>query len=162
MPFEYAGAAKVSAVNLKKEGPDHDKVLAVEIAASVMVDRAFMANFDPTLGAFLWDGDAIRFPSMGPVGWTGSVRNMEIEILGLFASGVALDRFEITPLPGESASIEFRARWRPEANDVAIVSESLVEPTVDIKLTLMPALDFTEKPPLSAMVKKRKSRQELA
>ena len=161
MPFEYEGEATVSSVALKKEGREPERVLAVEIGLGIMVDREFMANFSPTLGNFLWDhaGDA-RYPSMGPIEWGGTVMHMEIEIMALAANEVTLEKFEIQPISQARAAVTFRARWRPESRDVAIVSESLVQPDVEIKLAPMPQLDLEEKGPLSDVVRKRKSKTE--
>lgn len=161
MSFEYEGEATVSSVALKKEGKEPERVLAVEIGVGIMVERDFLANFSPTLGAFLWDTDGEpRYPSMGPIEWGGTVVHMEIEIMALSAMEVTLEKFEIQPISKGRAAVTFRARWRPESRDVAIVSESLVQPDVEIKLTPMPQLDLEEKVPLSAVVRKRNSKTE--
>lgn len=142
MSFEYEGTAKVSAVRLCREGKDEDKVLAVELTASVQVDRDFMAHFHPDLGAFLWNGDEPRFINMPEVRFDATVHRMEMELMAFFANDVMLDKFIVSPLPLGKAGLTFRARWRPESNDVAIVSEALVQPEVELKLTPMPALDL--------------------
>ena len=57
-PFKLSGVASVKHLNVRKQGPDDEKILAVDVKLSFSkVDRRLCAFFDESLEAFLWRGD---------------------------------------------------------------------------------------------------------
>ena len=56
--FRVSGLATVRHLNIRKEGPEDEKILAVDIKLEIKnVDRRLCAYFDDALEGFLWRGD---------------------------------------------------------------------------------------------------------
>jgi hypothetical protein len=62
--FRLAGIAEIKHLNVRKEGPDDEKILAVDVKlAFSKVDRAICLYFDEALIPFLWrieSGEIVR------------------------------------------------------------------------------------------------------
>lgn len=57
-PFKVRGTATIKHLNVRKDGPEDEKILAVDIKLEIRrVDRRLCAYFDDALEAFLWRGD---------------------------------------------------------------------------------------------------------
>jgi hypothetical protein len=162
MSLTYEGPAVVDSVNIRKEGEEGNKVLAVDVEFRISIDSGFMAYFADDLAHYLWNAEGKpRYPQIKEHKWSGVVSNMEIELMGLAANGVDLDKFVIELLPSRKAVLTFRAKWKPQGRDVAIVAESLVAQECDITLTPMPGLDF-DKEPTSRLHRQVKKQLEAA
>jgi len=77
-PFKVSGVATIKHLNVRKEGPDDEKILAVDVKlAFEKIDRAILDYFEPdgVLAGFLWRGDPastamfVRNAFMQPLGY---------------------------------------------------------------------------------------------
>ncbi|MHB1023311.1 MAG: hypothetical protein ACYC0Z_12970 [Acidobacteriaceae bacterium] len=92
--------ASIKHLNIRKEGPEDDKVLAVDMKLEIIAAAAdILPYFDPALRHFLFNDETnqVRFRSMGAINWTGEMLNMEMEIYGLEFRNVRISKFVIEP-----------------------------------------------------------------
>ena len=73
-PFKISGVATIKHLNVRKEGPEEEKILAVDVKLEFSkVDRRLCAYFDDALEAFLWRGDTnaliVRNGFLSPVAY---------------------------------------------------------------------------------------------
>ncbi len=76
--FKLSGVAAIRHLNVRKEGPDDEKILAVDVKLLFKkVDRRLCAYFDDALEVFLWRGDTdaliVRNPFMAPVSYANEI-----------------------------------------------------------------------------------------
>ncbi len=84
-PFHVSGLAGIKHLNVRKEGPDDEKILAVDVKLEFKgVDRRLCAFFDEALEAFLWRGntDALiaRNVYMHPVAYANEITGASVTI----------------------------------------------------------------------------------
>lgn len=102
MPLNFFGApAELRHLNIRKEGPEDDKVLAVDLKLEVILEAVYLHDFDPMLATTLFtlrDGNwAVQFPQMGPIHWSGELQHMELRFGAIEISDAKVHRFEIEP-----------------------------------------------------------------
>lgn len=140
--FEFTGAAKIKHLNIRKEGPEDDKALAIDIKFEGKTDAALCDFFDPQLRDFLFtDGVIARPQMMEPVGFINYLENCELELCGLHFYGAKLQKFKVRPIDGGLIELTFAASFKPSKNEVAIIAEFVAE-EVEITCRPQPGLDF--------------------
>lgn len=134
MSIELENAvASIKHLNIRKEGPDQEKVLAVDMKLEIIVAAEdVLPYFDPALRHFLFNADtnAIRFPAMGAIPWAGEMENMELEMHGLEFRKVRLSKFHIEPMlqqEQQAVTLTMSASFQPEGRDVAVLAEYVQE-----------------------------------
>jgi len=133
MKFEIENApVSIEHINLRKEGKDDAKDLAVDIKVYMRTDPGILACFDPTLRHFLFnEKDEARFPMMGAFGWSGEVVKAEAEIGEEKFYGVSVKKFEIgtsLSLTGKAAvALTFTMSFKPSAREAALLAELIGE-----------------------------------
>lgn len=125
--------AGIKHLNIRKEGPDNDKVLAVDMKLEIIaVASDVLPYFDPTLRSFLFNDETntVRYKSMGAIGWSGEMQNMEMEIHGLEFRNVKISKFMIEPKMEKEEqfiTLTLSATFQPEGRDVALLAEYVQE-----------------------------------
>ncbi len=129
-------------INARKEGPEEDKELAVDIKIEIeemAVD--VLPQFDPALRGFLFDKDMVRFPAMDEIKWLGENTNMEIELCGFTFLGARISKFSTRPHINERgadreeftdvhlATITCSISFKPRGAEIATIAELLGEAT---------------------------------
>lgn len=57
--FAVKGTAELQHINVRKEGPEDERVLAIDMKLEIKhVDRRLLAYFDDAIESFLWRGDS--------------------------------------------------------------------------------------------------------
>lgn len=102
MPLNFVGAAaELRHLNIRKEGPKDDKVLAVDLKLQLILDSIYLHDFDPLLEPTLFtlrDGNwAVQFPQMGPIRWSGELQHMALRFGQIDITDAKVHRFEIEP-----------------------------------------------------------------
>jgi len=102
MPLNFAAApAELRHLNIRKEGPEDGKVLAVDLKLQVILDAMYLHDFDPLLEDLLFtfrDGNyALQFPQMGPIRWSGELQRMALRFGRIDITDAKVHRFEIEP-----------------------------------------------------------------
>lgn len=131
--------ASIKHINARKEGPDGDEVLAVDLKLEVEADATdVLHHFDNQLNLFLFMGSEVRFPLISPLEWGGEMHNMEMELSGFEFRSVKLSKFKIKPFVNaetgaQRVSLTMSASFRPKSNELATLAELLNE---DAKITV--------------------------
>jgi hypothetical protein len=136
MPITLDQAVNLDHINIRKEGPDDEKHLMVDLKFECVTSSDLLLEFDPALRSMLFHEGAPRFPKMAPVRWGGEMRHMELEIAGVEFLDVTLRKFQIEPMsiPGEEyVTLVFVATFAPGGRETAIIAEQVGE-KCEIKL----------------------------
>ena len=85
--FFIAGIATVKHLNVRKEGPDDEKILAVDLKLEIKgIHKKICGYFDDALEAFLWRGDTnamiVRNIFLSPVHYVNEVAGAVVKIGG--------------------------------------------------------------------------------
>jgi len=142
MPITLDQAAKLAHLNIRKEGPENDKHLMVDLKLEIQTDADILAEFDPTLRHLLFVDGARRYPRMSPIKWAGEMKNMELDVVGILILGVKVHKFQIDPfaINGQPfVNLSCTATFAPSGKDTAILAEQVGE-EVAIKLNPGPEL----------------------
>ena len=129
-------------INARKEGSEDDKELAVDL--KIEIDEAavdVLPQFDPTLRGFMFNKDAVRYPQMGAIKWSGEHVNMEIELCGFVFKEARISKFEIEPYiepRGQDTDdytdfqrirLTLSCSFKPQGSEIASMAELLGEDT---------------------------------
>ena len=123
-PFRLAGQATIKHLNVRKEGPDEEKILAVDVKLEFKkVDRRLCAYFDPALESFLWRGDTdaliVRNNFLNPVGYANLIEGVTVTIGTHSYSGCGAKKFFIEPKDGGVITLTCSVSLNPNADDVS-------------------------------------------
>ena len=123
-PFKVSGSAAIKHLNVRKEGPDDDKILAVDIKMEIKnIDKALCGYFDEALEAFLWRGDTdaliVRNLWLTPVQYGNLVSSATAEIEGQTFVGAEIKKFSITPRDGGVIALTCSVTIYPTASEVS-------------------------------------------
>jgi hypothetical protein len=104
-PFKLKGTATIKHLNVRKEGPDDEKILAVDIKLEIRrLDRRLCAYFDDALEEFLWRGNTnaliARNAYLGPVAYANELEGATFTIGMEEFSACDVKKFSIEPLDG--------------------------------------------------------------
>lgn len=146
--FAFSGLATILHLNIRKEGPDDEKVLAVDVKmqGTVYGDRA-CAYFDAGLYDFLFDESGIiRNPMLEPIGFANVIENVDMTIAGIDFASVKLQKFKLqAKKDGGQVMLTFSAAISPNGGDVAIISEYVAD-EVDVTARMAPGLFDGQEP----------------
>ena len=126
--FKVAGAATIKHLNVRKEGPDDDKVLAVDIKMEFeKIDRRICAYFDDALEAFLWRGetDALiaRNAYLEPVKYFNEIENAQVEVGDRTFVGCRISKFAIRPRDGGVVYLTLSVSVYPNKTEVSMLAD---------------------------------------
>jgi hypothetical protein len=122
--FKVAGTATIKHLNVRKEGPDEEKILAVDVKLEIKkVDRHLCGYFDDALEAFLWRGDTdaliARNPYLAPVSYANAITGATFTI-GLHTfHGCDVKKFSLAPADGGVFTLGCAVTVYPSAGDVS-------------------------------------------
>lgn len=134
--FKFDGRAEIRNINIRKEGPEDDKVLAVDVKFLGRMDSTVLQSFDDRIKDFLFtDGVIVRNIMLRPIGFQNQIKNCELELLGKRIVGVKLHKFEVSPCDGGDVYLSFTATFDPTKDEVALISEFVLE---EVKLIAKP------------------------
>jgi hypothetical protein len=133
-PFKISGAATIKHLNVRKEGPEDDKILAVDIKLEVKgVDRRLCGYFDEALEAFLWRGDTdaliMRNGYLEPVKFANTISGATATIAGQSFVGCDLGRFAIDPRDGGVFTLVMSVTAYPNSEEVAQLAKGVQDDT---------------------------------
>jgi hypothetical protein len=131
--FQLAGTATIKHLNVRKEGPDDDKNLAVDIKLEVQkVDRALCEYFDDALAAFLWRGDTnaliARNVFLQPVQYLNQVETAQI-IIGPCSFFGDVKKFSLLANDGGVMTVGCSVSVEPNSSEVATLANMVQDET---------------------------------
>lgn len=123
-PFRVKGDATIKHLNIRKEGPDDDKVIAVDIKMEITkVDRRLCDYFDEALAEFLWRGHTnaliVRNVFLEPVKYLYTVKDATVQIDDRELVGCKVGKFQITPKDGGVIDLTLTVSACPTKSQVA-------------------------------------------
>jgi len=152
--FTFQGRAEIKHINTRKEGPDEEKVLALDIKLTAKIDARLLDYFDSELAGFLFIPDgagAVRNTAMEPIKFKHEIENCDLSIAGLDFHGVKVSKFSIEPVDGRQAWLTWQNSFQPSSNEVAIISEYLMD-EVEVAVASQPDLfEHDNRPQLAAV-----------
>lgn len=146
MPLHLDQTAKLAHVNIRKEGPENDKHLMVDLKLELQTDADILAEFDPTLRHLLFVDGERRYPKMSPIKWAGEMKHMELDAAGVLMLEVKAHKFQIDPfaINGQPfVNLTLTATFAPSGKDTAILAEQVGE---EIRIKLNPGPELELKP----------------
>lgn len=122
--FHVSGSATIKHLNVRKEGPEDDKILAVDVKLEIeKVDRAICDYFDDALIAFLWrhetGGLIARNAFLNPIAYMHEISGADVKIESGHFVGCEVKKFAIRPRDGGTLDLQCSVSIYPGANDVA-------------------------------------------
>lgn len=127
-PLTWEGGATVQHLNVRKQGPDDEKELALDVKLVAETSADVLAYFGDALSAFLFQPDgSLRFPMMEPVSWSGEIRHMLMTMSGHEFRDVTLKKFAFGASEGRKVSMTFSASFMPRSREAALIAEMLAE-----------------------------------
>lgn len=151
-PFKLSGVASIKHLNVRKEGPDDEKILAVDVKLEVKkVDRRLCGYFDDALEAFLWRGDTnaliVRNGFLAPVNYAHTIYGATVEIGTKTYHDCDVKKFSIQPQDGGVITLSLSVTLQPSASEVADLAK-LVQDEERVSIEGPPDL-FASTPDLS-------------
>ncbi len=127
--FKVSGRANVKHLNVRKEGPDDEKILAVDIKLEIKgIDRRLCAYFDDALEGFLWRGNCnaliVRNAFMAPAAYSNCISDCRVEIGAGIYHGCDVKKFAIQPHDGGVITLTCAVTLQP-------TEKTLTDPEID-------------------------------
>lgn len=126
--FKITGVATIKHLNVRKEGPDDEKILAVDVKlAFEKIGREILAYFEPdgVLPGFLWRGDPasdaliVRNAFLSPLAYAHEITSATVHIDGVWFPGSEVKKFSIQPRDGGLVDITCSVAIYPSSSDIA-------------------------------------------
>ncbi|MEN9885437.1 MAG: hypothetical protein RL758_15 [Pseudomonadota bacterium] len=148
-PFKVSGAATIKHLNVRKEGPEDDKIIAVDIKLEIkQVDRRLCAYFDDALEAFLWRGDTdaliARNLYLQPVAFSNLITGATFNIESQTFVGCEVKKFAMEPRDGGVMTLTCAVSVYPLASEVSGLAK-LVQDDAHVSIEGPPDL-FADQP----------------
>jgi len=141
--FEYKGKAEIRHLNVRKEGPDDEKALAVDVKMQCTTSADLLDFFHEGLSAVLFtDADAVKNLLLKPLAFANTIMNCDVDILGERYSGVDVSKFILEPKDGRQVVMTFSISIQPNGDEVAKLAEFVMD-EVDVHIRPQPELDFS-------------------
>ena len=135
--FRFQGRASILHLNTRKEGPDDDKELAVDVKLQALCGMNVTDYFEPELAYFLFlEGGAVRNVMMGPISFTHELEDYRIDAVGSTFHGVKVKKFTLEPVDGYQVRLTFLISFKPSGDEVALIAECLQD---EIEIDLNPS-----------------------
>ena len=137
--FRFQGRASITHLNTRKEGPDDDKELAVDLKLQALCPMTVADYFEPELNYLLFiEGGAVRNVMMGPISFSNELEGYRLDAIGGAFHGVKVKKFSLEPVDGNQIRLTFSISFKPSGDEVARMAEYLQD---EIEIELNPATE---------------------
>lgn len=128
--FRLEGIADLKHMNVRKEGPEDEKILAVDLKLSFdKVGREICDYFDDALAQFFWrhetSGLIVRNISLCPVAYGHEIGSASVDIDGRQFFGCDVKKFTLQPRDGGSVDLTCSVSIYPSSGDVAQLAKAV-------------------------------------
>jgi len=142
--FKVSGMATIKHLNVRKEGPDDEKILAVDVKLEIKnVDRRLCGYFDEALEAFLWRGDTdsliVRNTFLVPVCYGNEISSASVQIGSNSYLGCDVKKFALEPRDGGVITLTCSVALYPNAAEVSDLAK-MVQDDVSVAIQGPPDL----------------------
>ena len=122
--FRVSSMATIKHLNVRKEGPDDEKILAVDVKMEMKgIDRRLCSYFDDALEAFLWRGDTdaliVRSAFLSPVVYLHTISGAQVKIGRHTYMDCEVKKFGIQPQDGGVITLICSVSLNPSASEVS-------------------------------------------
>lgn len=132
--FTFDGLANIQHMNTRKQGPEDDKELAVDIKLTTRTSMKVCDFFDDQLADFLFlASGAVRNEFQEPISYKYELLNYTVAVAGMTFDGVTVKKITLSPADGFQIDLTFQLSFKPLSNQVALFAEYLQE-MIQIKL----------------------------
>lgn len=130
--FKIDGKATILHLNVRKEGHEDDKIIAVDIKIDIQrIDRRLCAWFDEALESFLWRGDTeslvARNVYLDAVRYQNEIQGATVVLNGKAFSGCRISKFKIDPRDGGVMNIGCSVTAYPTSTALADIANNVLE-----------------------------------
>lgn len=140
--FKYKGKAEIRHLNVRKEGPEDDKVLAIDIKFQCVTSADMLDFFHEGIKDVLFtDAGAVKNLMLKPLGFCNTIMNCDLNILGQRYGGIEVGKFQLEPKDSNQVTMQFSISLQPSGDEVAKISEFVMD-EIDIAVEPQPELDF--------------------
>lgn len=142
--FKVSGMATIKHLNVRKEGPEDEKILAVDVKLEIKnVDRRLCGYFDEALEAFLWRGDTdaliVRNIFLVPVCYGHEIHSASVQIGSNSYLDCDVKRFALEPRDGGVITLTCSVALYPNASEVSDLAK-MVQDEVSVSIQGTPDL----------------------
>lgn len=142
--FKVAGMASIKHLNVRKEGPDDEKILACDLKLEIKnVDRRLCAYFDPALEGFLWRGETnaliARNIYLAPIAYANEVKSATVKIGSQTFIGCEAKKFAMEPRDGGVMTLTCSVSVYPRSGDVSDLAD-MVQGDAPVEIEAAPDL----------------------
>lgn len=135
--FTFSGRASITHLNTRKEGPDDEKELAVDVKLQAICGVDVCGFFEQELAGFMFlEGGAVRNVMMGPITFAHEIEGYTLDAVGSIFNGVKVKKFSLEPMDGNQIKLTFSISFKPSGDEVARMAEYLQD-EIDIALRPM-------------------------
>lgn len=161
--FFIAGVANVKHLNVRKEGPEDEKVLAVDIKLEIKgIDKKICGYFDDALEAFLWRDDRAmiaRNMFLSPVHYVNEVSGAVVKIGGESYSNAEVKKFAIDPRDGGVINLTCSVTVYPTSTDVSKLAKLVQD---DAMIRIEGPRDLFDEPSMPEVTESLKKLDKMA
>ena len=131
-PFKVSGNASIKHLNIRKEGPDDEKIIAVDVKLEIKnVDRALCAYFDDALESFLWrhetSGLIVRNNYLHPVAYVNEISGCTVHLGDGEYLGCEAKKFALQPRDGGVINLLCSVSLYPTSIEVSSLAKMVKE-----------------------------------
>lgn len=141
--FRAKGHMSITHMNTRKEGPEDEQHLCVDLKLSMRTDRDVFHFFDDHLPHALWIPGtyAKRNLKLGPITFASEYKDYRMECCGSTHHGVKVKKFAMEILDGGHVNLTLQVSFEPSGTEVATLAEYLSD---DIDIVLEPGNEELE------------------
>lgn len=133
---------KVIAVNPRKEHHGENLALSVDVKVEANCTREDIAQFDPTLGDFLFGEHGPRFPEIGAVPWGREYERCIVKLNKVELKDTTVRKITLLPQEGESVKVGFMATLYPSQKTVGDLANLIQEDVaIEVEQTQVDLVD---------------------
>lgn len=126
--FSFDGNATIKHINPRKEGPEEEKILALDVKLNATVSADLWDFFHPGLKPVIYtDAGGVQNVLMEAIGFNNMVRNCTVNINKCQFHNVDVKNFKMRPKDGWKADLTFSVSVDPDGNEIAVLAEFLQE-----------------------------------
>lgn len=143
-PFKVAGLATIKHLNVRKEGPEDEKILAVDVKIEFhQISKNICNYFDEALINFLWMGSSdalmVRNLFLEPLKYCTEITDAIVTIDDKEFHGCRLGKFCIQPRESGYVDLVLSKAMYPSASEVSRLA-NLVQDGAQISIETQPDL----------------------
>lgn len=146
--FSVSGIATLRKIDVRKQGKDDARVLAIHASLEfARIDAAVCNYFDEMLGAFLWRqevmGRVVRNAALQPVVYSHQISGASVEIEGVTFNSADVKNFVIKPIDGSYVALACCVSLYPGGQNVS----GLINRVRDgVRIKILGPLDLFDAP----------------